>query len=380
MSFPIRIDVLIIGGGIAGLWLLDDLLGRNYSALLVESKALGTGQTVASQGILHSGFKHSAVGRKDAFVNNLRSMLSLWRECLDGMRQPDLHLVARRSEYCCVWRTDTIASYMGQLGARLGLQGGMEIVARENIPLPLANRDGVFRLKEQVIDPASLVSVLAMRNRKRIIQADVRIADHSAGKTAVITSPDKMRACEFKPEMTVLTAGEGNSALREAFGLSGKLMAHLPLRILTLRGDLPDLNGFCIEKMHAKVVVTTQRISRQEAVWQVATESAHPDDPADFEPFAMNELRNALPGFDWPAVAIGSYCANRAEPLIKDKRPSDVYASVEGNVITAWPTKLVLAPRLAEQIYARLPPPSVQADFADLAGWPFPPIANFPWD
>ncbi|MFN3402304.1 MAG: FAD-dependent oxidoreductase, partial [Ferrovibrio sp.] len=39
------VDVAILGGGIAGLWLLARLKRAGYSALLIEREALGAGQT-----------------------------------------------------------------------------------------------------------------------------------------------------------------------------------------------------------------------------------------------------------------------------------------------------------------------------------------------
>ena len=59
---PHTIDVLIAGGGIAGLWLLNLLTRRGYSALLLEADALGCGQTLASQGMIHGGIKYALAG------------------------------------------------------------------------------------------------------------------------------------------------------------------------------------------------------------------------------------------------------------------------------------------------------------------------------
>ena len=57
MSEPILIDVLIVGGGAAGLFALHALRGAGASVLLVENNSLGFGQTTSSQGILHAGVK-----------------------------------------------------------------------------------------------------------------------------------------------------------------------------------------------------------------------------------------------------------------------------------------------------------------------------------
>ena len=41
----VTVDVLIIGGGIAGLWTLARLQQAGYKAVLLESHSLGHGQT-----------------------------------------------------------------------------------------------------------------------------------------------------------------------------------------------------------------------------------------------------------------------------------------------------------------------------------------------
>ena len=55
----------------------------------------------------------------------------------------------------------------------------------------------------------------------------------------------------------------------------------------------------------------------------------------------------------------------------------------DGRVIAAWPTKLALAPLLAEQIEEVLSSLGVRprpADLRALANWPRPGIAVYPWD
>ena len=55
-------DIVIFGGGIAGLWLLDRLRIQGYQVILLESSSLGGGQTYASQGIIHGGLKYALGG------------------------------------------------------------------------------------------------------------------------------------------------------------------------------------------------------------------------------------------------------------------------------------------------------------------------------
>ena len=47
--------IIIIGGGIAGLWMLNRLRAEGYDVMLLEKNQLGAGQTIASQGMIHGG-------------------------------------------------------------------------------------------------------------------------------------------------------------------------------------------------------------------------------------------------------------------------------------------------------------------------------------
>ena len=58
---------------------------------------------------------------------------------------------------------------------------------------------------------------------------------------------------------------------------------------------------------------------------------------------------------------------------------NDVVATTQGNVTVAWPTKLALAPRLAERIADGLPPPAGHPPL-DTKSWPRPEIAQPPWE
>src|SRR3954466_12236801 len=93
----IRSEVVIMGGGIAGLWILDELRRAGIDALLLEKRALGDGQTVASQGIIHGGLKYMFDGHVSTSVKAIAEMPVIWRECLAGKREPNLAGMAIRS-------------------------------------------------------------------------------------------------------------------------------------------------------------------------------------------------------------------------------------------------------------------------------------------
>ena len=101
---------------------------------------------------------------------------------------------------------------------------------------------------------------------------------------------------------------------------------------------------------------------------------------------AARELAEVLPGLDRVPLEATSYRVDRAEAATQDgRRPANLSLLVDGNTITAWPTKLALAPALAEQVAGaldHLPPPAVAGVSVDLEtiAWPRPEVARPPWE
>jgi glycerol-3-phosphate dehydrogenase len=58
-----KYDLIIFGAGIAGLWTLNHFRGLGYNAILLETDSIGCGQTIAAQGIIHSGLKYAPHSR-----------------------------------------------------------------------------------------------------------------------------------------------------------------------------------------------------------------------------------------------------------------------------------------------------------------------------
>src|SRR5258708_22259578 len=116
------LDVLIFGGGAAGLWLLDRLSRRGDRVLLMEARQLGRGQTIASQGIIHGGLKYTLHGLLTSAAREIRDMPGIWRQCLARARTPDLRHTRLRAPACHLWRSDSLRSRLGMLGAHVGLQ------------------------------------------------------------------------------------------------------------------------------------------------------------------------------------------------------------------------------------------------------------------
>lgn len=386
-------DVVIFGGGVAGLWLLDTLVERGQSAVLLEAGDLGSGQTVASQGIIHGGLKYTLQGLLTSSAANIAEMPGLWRECLHGRRTPDLSQTRVRSEHCHLWRTDSIASRMGMIGAKFGLRVAPQTVANDERPEALRHCPGdVARLDEQVISPASLIANFATRHAGRLLKIDptgVRFTANASGIDRIHLSPRdaSYEALTFESRFVVFSAGAGNASLREQVGLSPRAMQRRPLHMLMVRGhSLPVLNGHCVDGSRTRVTVTSDVDSAGRTVWQVGGQIAEEGvglDPHTLIERGRRELEAAIPRLDLSQAEFATYRVDRAEAVTAGgRRPESFQVLRDGNVFTAWPTKLVLAPVLAESLAASLTSEgrSSKRSLPSFSQWPAPKVALPPWE
>src|SRR6266404_9256874 len=91
----IRVDAVVIGGGIQGLWLLRDLALRGFRALLLESSSIGAGQTRHSHAFLHRGHFFGS----ECLFSRLDAAKVLWDGWISSNRNPTL------SKAYCVFST-----------------------------------------------------------------------------------------------------------------------------------------------------------------------------------------------------------------------------------------------------------------------------------
>ena len=391
-SDPIQLDVVIFGGGGAGLWLLDELVRRDYSVLLLEAHALGAGQTVASQGIIHGGLKYTLSGLLTPSASAIRDMPGVWRACLAGEREPHLTNTRLRAACCHLWQTTSLKSRLGMVGARAGLRVSPQTLNDDERPDALQTCPGVVaRLDEQVIDPVSFVSDLAWRHRRHVLQVDVDNGlefelEGTGGVSGVrLRNPKSGDDLSLAPRHVVLTAGGGNAELRKRIGLAGDAMQRRQLHMVMARGELPSLNGHCVDGASTRLTITTTQNALGRNIWQIGGRIA--EDGVDMDPpqliaFAATELQAVLPGVDLADLQWSTYRIDRAEATAAGRRPEDVSVLEDGNVITAWPTKLALVPKLAQNIVSLLGEPVAKNEeyLTGVEPWPRPVVALPPWE
>ncbi|MBK8510213.1 MAG: FAD-dependent oxidoreductase [Candidatus Competibacteraceae bacterium] len=383
----LRVDVAIIGGGIAGLWMLSRLRKRGYSALLIESEALGAGQTICSQGIIHGGVKYSLNGRSTEAAQMISEMPALWRRCLNGEGEIDLrgsllvehqYLLATRSPRS--WLTGFIASKM--LPDRLQKLAGVEANDYPPALRQAAFEGTVYRLDEPIVDVASVLASFAERHREAIVLCDGPAAPSGDGAITLRYPNHPMLA--IRPSCTIFAAGAGNSAVPWA------PLQQRPLHMVLVRGlGLPGpMYGHFVNSSDVpRLTITTHCDANGHLLWYLGGELAESGVKRDRQEqirVARRELAALLPSVDWSKTQFATFTVKRAESRQDGgSRPVGPSVSRDGRTLAVWPTKLALAPLLAEQVENTLrmldlkPKP---VDLRILDEWPRPTVATYPWD
>jgi glycine/D-amino acid oxidase-like deaminating enzyme len=382
-----RIDVLIFGGGIAGLWCLDRIRRAGYVAMLLESAAMGCGQTIQAQGIIHGGGKYALRGVRDfAAVQSTKEMPERWRRSLAGELEPDLTQARVLSDRCYLWlpRGSAIAWMQSWGFVSLMSKAGLLSTPPERVPTcgwPGALRGSafaVYSLAEPVIATGSLLQAMAKRHEKFIFLYDGSVL-RFAGEEV------KVSDLTLEPRFIVLAAGAGNAELLQRAGIERALMQRRSLGMILLRGDLPPLFGHCIIGGKTQLTITTPTPGTWQVGGEVAERLAHEKNAAMARRTGMSEIRKCLPGLDFSGIKIATYRAVRAEAITTDlRRPSGVHVSrAAPRLLVAWPTKLALAPVLADEVLALLTTDLKQPGGYDDPVLPqrvTPAVARYPWE
>ena len=165
MTLRYSTDIVIFGGGVAGLWLLNRLNNEGYRTILFEQNGLGCGQTLASQGIIHGGLKYALNGALNSASNIIATMPNRWRECLAGNDSVDLRGCHLLSNEYYMWSQSGVRSRLKTFLGSKSLRGRVERVAKESYPdfFGQATVSGaLYKLPDFVIETESLI-------RKRVL-------------------------------------------------------------------------------------------------------------------------------------------------------------------------------------------------------------------
>ena len=399
MTSSYSTDIVIFGGGIAGLWLLNRLRDAGYQTILLESEKLGSGQTLASQGIIHGGLKYALNGALGGASNVIADMPRRWRSCLAGEGEIDLRACRVLSDSYYMWSD---AGFRSKLKTFLGSKSLVgRVAAVERCDYPAFFRDAtvqgsLYELPDFVLDTNSLLQVLAEKQRDYIFHVDrhdVSFVRDDAGNVSAATITADGDSYRIEAQRFIFSAGKGNQQLILDADLQKPSSQLRPLNMVFVKSErLPPLFVHCIGdsfSLTPKLTVTSHTDSNGTPVWYLGGEIAEAgvgrSEAAQLDT-AKALLAKLFPWLDLSDAEFECFAIDRAEANINNNyRPEDAYFIEEDNVLVAWPTKLTLTPNLADKIVAHLTTAGItrdtKADQSDLGAVLEPAdFASARWD
>ena len=354
-----RVDVAIIGGGIAGLWLHNCLLAHGYSSILIEKQQLGSGQTLASQGMIHGGIKYTLGGATTAASETIAAMPERWNRCLGGDDPVDLRGVATLAKDYYMFSDSSVTAKITAFFGSRALAGRVQPVPGKHYPEAFANdsfKGNLYRLHDIVLDTSSLITHLASCGH--LVRGDPQI-NHKQGKISGLTLDNTT----VEAGTYILAAGAGNGPLINRLGLPVTMQLR-PLHQVIVRGrELPELYAHAVTLSAGdkpRVTFTTHRAAEEKA-WYLGgllAETGVQRTESEQIDYAKRELADLVPWINVSACTFGTLRIDRAEAGQSERlRPDRPFARRYGNVVVCWPTKLTLAPMLGDRVLKLMPKP-----------------------
>ncbi len=410
-----KVDITIVGGGIAGLWSLARLRQLGFRVILIENNSLGGEQSCASQGIIHGGTKYALKGVLSRSALSIQAMPQIWRDCLEGHGELDLSAVKILSQHQYLWTSSDIGTQLTGFFASKLMQSKMQLLSEKDYPdfflKQLAETrhqqnvqfsGKVYQLNEPVVNTQQLISTLAAQNKDAIFKLDTKKIRQNPDKSYSLTSVNNI---QIDTQCLIFAAGNQNRRLHEICQQNNKqsllgafpAMQQRPLQMVMLKGeDLPRLYAHRLGIRSSPLLTITSHQQQQsgERIWYLGGEISekYTDLPAeDLINIAKKELAHYMPWVSLENTQWSTLKINRAEPATKNGlRPDNPYSVNHQNIITAWPVKLTMTPMMVDHIIHLIKNSKIESrkdtKFYDslassvLADYQRYDICDFPWD
>ena len=231
----------------------------------------------------------------------------------------------------------------------------------------------------------SFVRAIAEPRKKSILPIKQASLEHIDSQLSVQSKQGENYL--FHYQKIIFMAGEGNEYLLSRFSCDAPVRQRRPLKMVVMRGVQNDMiYAHCLgASVNPRITITSHRDTEGAIVWymggQLAEEGVNKND-AELVQATKDELSDLIPWLELEHAQWGVLKINRAE--IKKPgttRPDSFSIEESNNVITAWPTKMALAPALADVVLAKMNNENiVPGTDLSMPGWAEPEYADFPWN
>lgn len=402
MPSTIEKDALIIGGGIAGLWMLNRLREEGYDAMLLEKNQLGSGQTIASQGMIHGGIKYALNGNLNTASEAIADMPEHWQNCLAGSGDVDLSGTNILSKHYYMWPQTSLRSRFNAFLGSKALKGKVTTVDKNNYPdfFQTHIKGPLYELLDIVLDVPSLIASLSKKHQSNIklfnTHENWSVEKNADGEFKSLTLRQNNKLFHIKAKEVILSSGEGskdllNKLIPQEYQPAEMQMQLRPLQMTIVKHNHPHpIHVHCVgEQLSStpEVTVTSHKCKDGKTAWYLGGELAESGANRSEEEqiaAAKSKISDLFPWCDMSNAQWHSFFINRAEALTKNgKRPETASIHRHLNISLCWPSKLTLAPNLGQLIVdlfqAKNIAPSKYSN-PELDQLPFPGIASPPWE
>ncbi len=376
-------DIAIIGGGIAGLWLLNILVSNGFNVILFDNKSIGGTQTCASQGMIHGGQRYLLGGNSTTHADSVAGLPQRWKSCLEGNGEIDLRKVNLLSATQLMWTSGGLLTRFALSAAVQTLSAKALKLDNNNIPFALAGSPGmsVFQLPEMVLDIKSLIEVLASPHMNRIGMCKVDALEYD-GRISI-------GGHIIKAQAIICAAGLGNEEYISISEPEKRYTQRRPIRQIMVKTMPFPLFGHAITTSYKPLItVTSHPIPSGGFVWYLG--GAIADHVLSFTEveaiaYAKEDMLRLFSHLDWTGKEWATWSGTRAEAFSSTGRlPDGPVIQDYGSVLCVWPTKLTLTPRLGDMVLDWLVgkgihPKYCSSSFQSL-NLTVPPLEKLPWE
>ncbi|MFP4314021.1 MAG: FAD-dependent oxidoreductase [Alphaproteobacteria bacterium] len=372
-------DIVIIGAGIAGLWSFHRLKALGYDVLLLEKNAIGSGQTIASQGIIHSGLKYSLAGKVNKLARNISAMPDRWLAALHG--EGEVNLTAARLNA----DSHSLLIPAGFMGAMVKLITSKTLGQNiENLPASAWPEDfresgfigNVIKMGEPVFDIPSVIRALAGPYINCIRKID--------------KSPEAfLKEHGIKPKKIIYTAAASNHDYAHQYHHDQGLKTQKrPLLMGFLKpAPFPLYAHFVSRSDKPLATITTHYTEDGTPVWYIGGQAAEREKtvpPEETIRTTKKAMEKYLPNVDLSSVQWATLPIDRIEgsSTTQGWMPDTPTIHDAGDSYYCWPTKLTFAPLLSDYILEKLEKEKISPSHQQ-CDWSFLPEVGYtksPWD
>lgn len=242
-----NIDVIIIGGGIQGLWCLNELTKLGYSCILITDKKIGEGQSLDAQIYKHKGHFYNNL----QIAQHLQEVEPEWDNFISNNNLKP----SQKQQFLAFPDQQSADKY-----SKLWYQGGLKYSPINHSEIPPFFKQGIldqgyyFDTGETCYHGEKLINKLAQPVKHLIYQGKVIGNSSTDACLKEIKVIIDHKLFTFTPKNIVLTAGRGNQNLLnqitqgnfELYYQNEEIQQLRRCQVLVIKGEnLPSVTALC---------------------------------------------------------------------------------------------------------------------------------------